>query len=118
VAWSKKETLESWISERVLKLSCTAEDMIPLAKACDFMGSRGDGVHLWKEAERAEIRAELDAAYFHLYGVERSDVEYMLSTFSNAGVVRDDERTSQQILWKRGSTGELILDAYDRFSES
>src|SRR5205807_4863471 len=115
--WSKKQTLESWISERVLKLSCTAEDMIPLAKACDFKGSRGDGVHLWKESERAEIRAELDAAYFHLYGVERADVEYMLSTFSNTGVVRDDERGSQQILWKRGSAGELILDAYDRFSD-
>jgi len=26
-AWRKKETLETWISERVLKLTCTAEDM-------------------------------------------------------------------------------------------
>src|SRR5439155_6784062 len=69
--WSKRETLEHWISERVLKLSCTADDMIPLAAACDFQGSRGDGVHLWKESERAQIRAELDAAYFHLYGIER-----------------------------------------------
>ena len=34
--WSKRETLEHWISERVLKLSCTAEDMRPLAKACEF----------------------------------------------------------------------------------
>ena len=67
--WSKEETLEQWISERVLKLTCTAKDMLPLAKACDFKGSRGDGVHIWKEAERAEIRAELDAAYFHLYGI-------------------------------------------------
>src|SRR5438128_6298374 len=35
-------TPEHWISERVLKLSCTAEDMIPLAQACGFKGSRGD----------------------------------------------------------------------------
>ena len=90
--WSKKETLEQWISERVLKLTCTAEDMIPLAKACDFKGSRGDGVHIWKEAERAEIRAELDAAYFHLYGISRDDAEYILSTFSNTGLVPDDKR--------------------------
>ncbi len=112
--WSKKETLENWISERVLKLSCTADDMIPLATACDFKGSRGDGVHFWKEAERAEIRAELDAAYFHLYGIERDDAEYMLSTFSNTGFVSENERASQQVMWKRGSTGEMILDAFDR----
>jgi hypothetical protein len=50
----------------MLKLSCTADDMIPLAKACDFKDSRGDGVDLWKESERAELRAELDAACLHL----------------------------------------------------
>ena len=113
--WSKKETLEHWISERVLKLSCTAEDMIPLAKACDFKGSRGDGVHIWKEAERMQLRAELDAAYFHLYGIERDDVEYILSTFTNTGLVPKDERGTQQHLWQPGSTGELILEAYDKF---
>jgi hypothetical protein len=112
--WSKKETLEHWISERVLKLSCTADDMIPLAQACDFKGSRGDGVHIWKDAERAEIRAELDAAYFHLYAVPRDDVEYMLSTFSNTGFVPENERGSQQVLWRRHSTGEMILEAFDR----
>lgn len=112
--WSKRETLEDWISERVLKLSCTAEDMIPLAKACDFAGSRGDGVHLWKEPERAELRAELDAAYFHLYGLERDDVEYVLSTFTNTGLLPEAEREKQQSLWRRGSPGEMILDAYDR----
>ncbi len=112
--WSKKETLEHWISERVLKLTCTAEDMIALAQACDFVGSRGDGVHIWKEAERAELRAELDAAYFHLYGVAGADAEYMLSTFTNTGLVPEDERGSQQGLWKAGSTGELVLAAFDR----
>jgi hypothetical protein len=112
--WSKKETLEHWISERVLKLTCTAEDMIPLAQACDFKGSRGDGVHIWKDAERAELRAELDAAYFHLYGVERADAEYMLSTFTNTGLAPEDERGSRQGLWKAGSTGEMVLAAFDR----
>jgi hypothetical protein len=116
--WSKKETLEHWISERVLKLSCTAEDMIPLAQACDFKGARGDGVHIWKETERAEIRAELDAAYFHLYGIEREDTEYMLSTFSNTGLVPKEEAGSQQVLWRPGSTGEMVLEAFDRLQRS
>ena len=111
--WSKKETLEHWISERVLKLACTAEDMVPLAQACDFKGSRGDGVHVWKEAERAEIRAELDAAYFLLYGVHRDDAEYVLSTFSNTGLVHQDEPGPERFLCTAGSTGQLVLAALD-----
>lgn len=111
--WSKRETLERWISERVLKLSCTAEDMLPLAKACDFKGSRGDGVHIWKEQERATLRAELDAAFFHLYGVERDDAEYMLSTFTATGFIHPDDRGDDGTAWERGSIGEAVLDAYD-----
>jgi hypothetical protein len=112
--WTKRETLEHWISDRVLKLSCTAEDMKPLAQACGFAGSRGDGVHIWKEAERADLRAELDAAYFHLYGIARDDVEYILSTFTNTGLIPSTEAAPQQALWNPGSTGQRILDAYDR----
>jgi hypothetical protein len=114
--WAKRGTLVQWISERVLKLTCTAEDMIPLAKACGFKGSRGDGVHIWKEQERAEIRAELDAAYFHLYGIERDDVEYILTTFSNTGLLPEDQRRGQQHLWSPGGTGRLILEKYDELA--
>lgn len=116
--WSKRETLERWISERVLKLTCTAEDMIPLAEACGFKGSRGDGVHIWKEAERAQLRAELDAAYFHLYGVARDDVEYILSTFTNTGLAPDADRGNQQFLWLPDSPAARILEVFDRFAAS
>jgi hypothetical protein len=88
--------------------------MIPLANACAFQGSRGDGVHIWKEAERAQLRADLDAAYFHLYGIERDDVEYILSTFTNTGMVDGEKGGSQQHLWSPGSPGEMILEAFDR----
>lgn len=114
--WSKKETLEHWISERVLKLSCTAEDMLPLAKACDFKGSRGDGVHIWKEQERATLRAELDAAYFVLYGIERADVEYILSTFTSTGFIPANQRDVNAPAFEPGSQGSMILDAYDHLS--
>ncbi|MBI4569276.1 MAG: N-6 DNA methylase [Planctomycetes bacterium] len=114
--WSKRETLEHWISERVLKLTCAADDMIPLANACGFTGSRGDGVHLWKEAERAAIRAELDAAYFILYGIERPDVEHVLSTFSGVGFKPPDERAGKGAAWSRGGIGELTLEAFDRLT--
>lgn len=82
--WNKRSTLEKWISDRVLKLTCTAEDMLPLAKAADFK----PGIHKWKDPERAELMADLDAAYFHLYGLSRDDVEYVLSTFT--GVTAQD----------------------------
>jgi len=111
--WSKRETLEAWISERVLKLSCTAEDMIPLAQACGFQGSRGDGVHIWKEAERAQLRAELDAAYFVLYGIDRVDAAYILSTFTNTGYIPPEQRNTDGDEWARGGIGEMVLEAFD-----
>jgi hypothetical protein len=84
--WDRRTTLEAWISERVLKLTCTAEDMLPLADACGFTGGSlqaeyGGRLNKWDEAERAELTAELDAAFFHLYGLDRDDAEYILSTF-------------------------------------
>lgn len=111
--WSKKETLERWISERVLKLTCTADDLLPLAHACDFKGSRGDGVHAWKEPERALLRAELDAAYFLLYGLLRNDVEYILSTFTGTDVQVADDRVLEPRAGS-DSCGELVLKAFDR----
>ncbi|QDT36738.1 Eco57I restriction-modification methylase domain-containing protein [Stratiformator vulcanicus] len=84
--WNTSFTLEEWISERVLKLSCTAEDMLPLADACGFTSGSfqkeyGGRLNKWDDAERAELMADLDAAYFHLYGIDRDDAEYILSTF-------------------------------------
>ena len=40
--------------------------------------------------ERRHLRARLDALYFHLYGLDRDDAEYVLSTFPI--VRREDEK--------------------------
>jgi hypothetical protein len=100
--WDKKATLEKWISERVLKLTCTADDMRPLAEAAGFK----EGVHRWDEADRAQLRAELDAAYFHLYGLDREEVDYVLDQFN--GVVKEDAAHGRP-----GPTRKAILEAYD-----
>ncbi|MBI4579477.1 MAG: hypothetical protein HY718_07235 [Planctomycetes bacterium] len=100
--WDKKTTLERWISERVLKLTCTANDMRPLAEAAGFK----PGVHGWNEADRHRLRAELDAAYFILYGLDREEVDYVLDAFQ--GVVKEDEAHGRP-----GPTRAAILDAYD-----
>jgi hypothetical protein len=100
--WDKKASLEKWVSERVLKLTCTADDMRPLAQAAGFK----EGVHKWNEAERAQLRAELDAAYFHLYGLDRGEVGYVLDQFQ--GVVKEDAAHGGA-----GPTRRAILEAYD-----
>ncbi|MCG3129554.1 MAG: hypothetical protein FLDDKLPJ_00287 [Phycisphaerae bacterium] len=82
-------------------------------------------MHIWREQERVELRAELDAAYFHLYGIERDDVEYILSTFTNTGYVPADQREAPgggreqggaYRAWRRGGVGKEILTVYDRFA--
>jgi hypothetical protein len=35
----------------------------------------------WDEDRRFLLRAELDAAFFHLYGIDRDDVDYIMETF-------------------------------------
>ncbi len=55
--------------------------------------------------------AELDAAYFHLYGIDRDDAEYILSTFKG---IHD-----RQDLFAGGvSTAERILSKYDEMGKS
>lgn len=108
--WKKKQTLQQWISERVLKLTCTAEDMLPLADACGFTGGSfaayGGRLNRWDEKERAALMADLDAAYLHLYGLGRDDAEYILSTFKG---IHD----SSPLTPGRVSLAEYTLQRYD-----
>lgn len=100
--WDKKHTLENWISDRVLKLTCTSNDMIPLAEAAGLKPP----VHKWDPAERLDLMAELDAAYFLLYGIKRNDVEYILSTFTGA-------QKEAETIFGPSSTFDRILNHYD-----
>jgi hypothetical protein len=100
--WDKKSTLEKWISDRVLKLTCTSNDMIPLAETAGFKPK----VHKWDSADRLDLMAELDAAYFLLYGIERNDVEYILSTFQGL------QKESSDLL-DGSTTTASILEFYD-----
>ncbi|WP_432065773.1 Eco57I restriction-modification methylase domain-containing protein [Streptomyces sp. C10-9-1] len=94
-----------FIGRRVLELSCTAYDMQPLARDLGDTGAP----FIWNEDRRTVIRAELDAFFFHLYGINRDDVDYILDTFPI--VKRKDEA-------KYGTyrTKDLILAEYDRMA--
>jgi hypothetical protein len=107
----RKIKLETWISQRVLKLTCTAEDMLPLADACGFTKGSfkkeyGGRLHKWDPQDRANLMAELDAAYFILYGIERDDAEYILSTFKGV-------HEQNPLLSGSRTTAEHILETYD-----
>jgi len=45
------------------------------------------------------LRCELDAAYFHLYGIERDDMDYIMDTFPI--VKRKDEKAHGEYRTKR-----------------
>ena len=90
-----------------LELTLTAYDLQTFAQDCGYDGPP----FKWDEERRFLILCELDAAYFHLYGIERDDVNYIMETFPI--VKRKDEK-------KYGSyrTKEKILDIYDMMAEA
>ncbi|MEU1288853.1 DNA methyltransferase [Kitasatospora sp. NPDC005856] len=94
-----------FITPRVLELTYTATDMGPFAHD---LGDTGAPFR-WDPERRAVIRAELDALFFHLYGISRDDTAYILDTFN---VTRDNDIKAHGAY----RTKELILAEYDRMA--
>lgn len=91
-------TWEGWIDHRVRELVCSATDMSDMNSL--------DSAFVWESKRRCALRAELDAAFFHLYGVVRNDVDYIMETFPI--VKRKDIAEYGEYRTKR-----LILEVYD-----
>jgi hypothetical protein len=87
---------------RVLELTYTARDLAPCAQDLGYDGPP----FRWEEERRCLIRGELDAAFFHLYGLSREEADYILDTFPI--VKRKDEQTHGEYRTQR-----LILEIYD-----
>ena len=92
------QTARELVRDHVLRLTYTAHDMAPFARDLGYNGPPFD----WDKEERCHLRARLDALYFHLYGLNREDTEYVLGTFLS--VRREDEKT-----FGRYRTCDLIL---------
>lgn len=71
------QALLDFIVPRVLELTYTAWDLQAFAQDVGYDGAP----FVWDEERRFWLRAELDALYFHLYGIERADVDYIMETF-------------------------------------
>ncbi|MFI8093857.1 hypothetical protein ACIF9R_37075 [Streptomyces sp. NPDC086080] len=99
----------SFLVPRVLELVYTAYDMAFLAHD---LGDEGEPFR-WDEPRRAQLRAELDAYFFHLYGISADNVNYILETFqSESGGLKNSE------IAKFGEyrTKRLVLAEYDRMA--
>ena len=96
-----------FIRSRVLEISYTSLDI------SSFAGDmKGSGYPFrWDGFRRSVIRAELDALFFHLYGIDRDDVDYIMETFP---IVKKKD------VAKYGTyrTKERILEIYDRMAEA
>ncbi len=96
-----------FIMPRVLELTYTAWDLQPFAQDCGYHGPP----FRWDEERRFLLRCELDAAYFHLYGIPCDDVDYIMDTFPI--VKRKDEATHGEYRTKR-----VILEIYDAMQQA
>jgi hypothetical protein len=105
--WDREHTLADWLIPRVLELTYTAWD---LASFAGDLGYHGPPFR-FDEERRAVLRAELDACFFHLYGIEREDVVYILDTFPI--VARHDVEEFGEFRTKR-----LVLEHYDAMTKA
>ena len=106
-SWLCRETLLDFLLPRVLELTYTAWDLEPFAKDVAYDGPP----FRWDPARRFLLRCELDAAFFHLYGLNRDDTAYILDTFPI--VRKNDEKAHGEYRTKR-----VILEVYDTMANA
>lgn len=82
-------TISAWLHSRSNELVVTADDI-------SDSWTESMPAFEWDPERRAQLRAELDAAFFHIYGLDRADTEYVLSTFPIAN--RNDPELTPRIL--------------------
>ena len=94
-------TARELVRDHALRLSYTAHDLAPFARDLGYEGEP----YTWDPAERRQLRARLDALYFHLYGLDEDDTAYVLDQFC---VLKRNERKADN----RYLTKELVLGHY------
>lgn len=106
-AWCDSDLLAEWVTSRALELAYTSRHL------GSYAGDFGDhgAPFRWIPERRELLRAELDAAMFHVYGLTRPEVEHVLDSFV---VVRKyEERDYGEFRTKR-----FVLEIYDAMAKS
>ena len=75
--WASSIRIRDWLLPRVLELIYTAWSLKAFAEDCGDDGPP----FIWDAERRFQLRCEIDAAFFHLYGLSRDDTDYILDTF-------------------------------------
>ena len=100
--WAPPITIRDWLLPRVLELTYTAWSLAPFAEDCGDDGPP----FIWDPERRFQLRCEIDAVFFHLYGISRDDAAYILDTFPV--VEQSEEREHGEYRTKR-----VVLETYD-----
>lgn len=99
------KSIREWITPRFIELACTSDDMRPLCEK--FTGSQ-HSFH-YNNQRRADLQGEIDALFFHLYKINKSDVESIIDSFPV--LMRKEESRYGEFRTKR-----IVLDCYDRMA--
>ena len=100
-------TIAAWILPRVIELTYTAWDLEAFARDVLY-----DGPPLrWDPNRRFLLRCELDATFFHVYGLSRSECEHVMDSFPV--LKKNDEKTHGEFRTKR-----VTLEVYDAMAAS
>jgi hypothetical protein len=94
--------LKDWLLPRLLELVYTNDDLRCVARACGYDGPP----YRWDECRRFRLRCEIDAAFFHAYGLARGEVEHVLQTFP---IVKRKEQAE----FGSYRTGATVLEQFD-----
>ena len=100
--WAPSVRIRDWLLPRVLELTYTAWTLKPFAEDCGDDGPP----FIWDPERRFQLRCELDAAFFHLYGISRDDTAYILDTFPV--VAKSEAREHGEYRTKR-----MVLETWD-----
>ena len=101
-AWEPSIQIRDWLLPRVLELTYTAWDLKTFAEDCGDDGRP----FVWEPERRFQLRCEIDAAFFHLYGVSRDDAAYITETFPV--LARSEQREHGEYRTQR-----VVLETYD-----
>lgn len=101
--------LEAFVRARIVELTYTSDRLRAYAE--DLVDDNPGSPYRWVPERRDQIRAEIDAAMFHMYEVDRDDTAHVLDSFS--ALRRHDERDHGEFRTKR-----LVLAAYDAMAKA
>ena len=104
-------TYAEMIVPRALELTYTASDLEEFARNIGY----GGRPFPWDDRRRHCLQSELDAIYAHMYGLDRTDIEWILEPSSPSSsfpaLKRNEMENFGEYLTRR-----LVLTAYDRLA--